>query len=187
MCLASPHERFARLRCASFIHIVYLPRALRKNNAARVIIDACTKGEMQRQKGVDLHAVATAARLVRRRLRLAAPPRTLRQAGRRYQNAPNGRQRRAARQHRYWALRKKVTHSGSYQSSPDDLLPLGAKRYRSATLPLRSETEALRQSEPYALMHPWCVSPVSRDGTFKEPQQKAPRVHWCIWLNRMEH
>ena len=24
------------------------------------------------------------------------------------------------------------------------------------------------------------VSHVSRDGTFKEPQQKAPRVHWCI-------
>ena len=47
-------------------------------------------------------------------------------AGRRYQNSPTGRRRHAARQGRYRARDKKVTHHGSPLSPTDDLLTPGS-------------------------------------------------------------
>lgn len=47
-------------------------------------------------------------------------------AGQRYQNSPAGRRRHAARQGRYRARDKKVTHHGSPPPPPDDLLAPGS-------------------------------------------------------------
>jgi hypothetical protein len=47
-------------------------------------------------------------------------------AGQRYQNSPAGRRRHAARQGRYRARDKKVTHHGSPPPRPDDLLAPGS-------------------------------------------------------------
>jgi hypothetical protein len=78
---------------------------------------------------------------------------TLRRAGRRYQNAPNGRRLHAARQRRYRMLRKKVTHHGSPPPSPDDLLPPGSPETASDAVFLDA-----RPHRPITHCH-WCGRP----------------------------
>jgi len=75
---------------------------------------------------------------------------TLRRAGRRYQNAPIGRRRHAARQHRYRARCKKVTHHGSPPPLPDDLLPPGSPETASDAASLDA-----RPRRPITHCH-WC-------------------------------
>ena len=75
-----------------------------------VICSCCDRGQ--------IYCAGDCARQARRR--------SLKCAGQRYRNSPPGRRRHAARQGRYRARCKKVTHQGSPPMPADDLLPPGS-------------------------------------------------------------
>jgi hypothetical protein len=102
-----------------------------------LICSCCDRGQIYCAEGC--------AKRVRRR--------AVKGAAQRYQNSPPGRTRRAARQARYWARDKKVTHHGSPPPRPGDrqyytshTRPLGVDSggESAAGRPLSMETHRLR-------------------------------------------
>ena len=69
---------------------------------------------------------------------------SVRAAGKRYQQTHRGRLMHAARQRRYRLNTQKVTHHGSPEQSPRDLLPASLSAPQTASKPHRKPTETLR-------------------------------------------
>jgi hypothetical protein len=93
-------------------------------------------------------------------------------AGRRYQNGPTGRRRHAARQGRYRARDKKVTHHGSLPPRPDDLLAPGS--------PVSASDAAAPQDRPRrTITHcHWCgrrCPPLVRQGFLRRRGRRGDR------------
>jgi hypothetical protein len=91
-------------------------------------------------------------------------------AGQRYQNSPAGRRRHAARQGRYRARDKKVTHHGSPPPRPDDLLAPGADERER-----RSCSGGSAPANDHALSLVWSSVPATRPPGVPAPPRSSPR------------
>jgi hypothetical protein len=94
-------------------------------------------------------------------------------SGQRYQNSPAGRRRHAARQARYRARDKKVTHHGSPPPRPDDLLAPGS--------PMSASDVAIPEDRPRrTITHcHWCgrrCPPLVRQGFLRRRGHRRDRL-----------